>query len=293
MDNAKDAAPVVAIIGAGEMGAAVGQRLQKCGAGVLTSLKGRGSQSVERVRKAGLEIVDDDDQLVARADFVLSIVPPASAMEVARRFYGPLAQSGVHPVFADCNAISPKTVKSIAEVLTTSGCRFVDAGIIGGPPSNRDSSGPRFYASGADAGELARLSGYGLDIAPIDGPIGAASALKLSYAGITKGLIAIGAAMVAGASRAGTAELLRAELMRTQPDLVKRFERHLPSMLPKAYRWVAEMEEIAEFLGDDSLGAPIYHGASALYQRIATEVAALETGEKSDTLAALRTFCKV
>ncbi len=63
MDKPKDAAPVVAIIGAGEMGAAVGQRLQKSGARVLTSLKGRGSQSVERVRQAGLEIVDDDDQL--------------------------------------------------------------------------------------------------------------------------------------------------------------------------------------------------------------------------------------
>jgi L-threonate 2-dehydrogenase len=290
MDKPKDAAPVVAVIGAGEMGAAVGQRLHKSGARVLTSLKGRGPQSVERVRQAGLEIVDDDDELVAGADFVLSIVPPASAMEVARRFHGPLGRSRIHPVFAECNAISPKTVKSIAEVLATSGCRFVDAGIIGGPPSDRDSSGPRFYASGADARELARLSDYGLDIAPIDGPIGAASALKLSYAGITKGLIAIGAAMVAGASRAGTAELLRAELMRTQPDLVKRFERHLPSMLPKAYRWVAEMEEIAEFLGDDNLGAPIYHGASGLYERIATDFAAMEKGE---TLAALLAFCKV
>jgi L-threonate 2-dehydrogenase len=293
MDKAKDAAPVVAIIGAGEMGAAVGQRLHKGGVGVLTSLKGRGAQSVERVRLAGLETIDDDDELVARADFVLSIVPPASAMEVARRFHRPLKQSGVHPVFADCNAISPKTVKSIAEVLSTSGCRFVDAGIIGGPPSNRDSSGPRFYASGADAPELARLAGYGLDIALIDGPIGAASALKLSYAGITKGLIAIGAAMVAGASRAGAAELLRAELMRTQPDLVARFERHLPSMLPKAYRWVAEMQEIAEFLGDDALGAPIYRGASALYQQIAIEFAARETEEKSETLAALLAFCKI
>ena len=293
MDKAKDAAPVVAIIGSGEMGAAVGQRLQKCGANVLTSLKGRGSQSVERVRQAGLEIVDDDDELVARADFVLSIVPPASAMEVARRFLGPLGRSGIHPVFAECNAISPKTVKSIAKVLAPSGCRFVDAGIIGGPPSKHESSGPRFYASGADAQELARLAGYGLDIAPIDGPIGAASALKLSYAGITKGLIAIGAAMVAGASRAGVTELLRAELMRTQPDLVARFERHLPSMLPKAYRWVAEMQEIADFLGDNSLGAPIYHGASGLYHRIATEFAAMETGEKGETLAALLAFCKI
>jgi hypothetical protein len=53
---------------------------------------------------------------------------------------------------------------------------------------------------------------------------------------------------------------------------------------------VAEMEEIAEFLGDDNLGAPIYHGASGLYERIATDFAAMEKGE---TLAALLAFCKV
>ena len=71
MDKPKDAAPVVAVIGAGEMGAAVGQRLHKSGARVLTSLKGRGPQSVERVRQAGLEIVDDDDELERVSDIGL------------------------------------------------------------------------------------------------------------------------------------------------------------------------------------------------------------------------------
>ena len=40
----------------------------------------------------------------------------------------------------------------------------------------------------------------------MDGPIGAASAIKMSFGGITKGLIAIGSAMVLAAHRAGVAE---------------------------------------------------------------------------------------
>ena len=289
MDESAKAAPVVAIIGAGEMGAAVGRRLREFGARAITSLKGRTSQSIERAKRAGLEIVDDDD-LLANADFVLSIVPPASAMEVAQRFREPLIRSAIRPIFADCNAISPKTVRLIAQVLESTRCRFVDAGIIGGPPSDRDASGPRFYVSGPDAHELARLGRHGLDIAPIDGPIGAASGLKLSYAGITKGLIAIGAAMVAGASRAGLSELLHAELMRTQPDLLGRLQRHLPAMAPKAYRWVAEMEEIAEFLAATECGAPIYRGAARLYEQLAEEFA---SGREGQALAALLAFCKI
>ena len=38
------------------------------------------------------------------------------------------------------------------------------------------------------------------------GPIGAASAMKMSYAGITKGFTALGAAMMLAATRAGTAD---------------------------------------------------------------------------------------
>jgi L-threonate 2-dehydrogenase len=281
---------VVAIIGTGEMGAAVGQRMLESGARVVTSLRGRSVESRERVRRAGLEIVDDDDAMVNRADFVLSIVPPAAAVEVAERLRAPLARSATRPVFAECNAISPKTVNRIEQILASSGCRFVDAGIIGGPPSGSRSTGPRFYVSGADAKAMSRLSRYGLDIAVMDGPIGAASGLKLSYAGLTKGLTALGAAMIAGASRAGLGGALRAELLRTQPDLITRFERHLPGMLPKAYRWVAEMGEIAEFLGGEEQGAEIYAGAARLYERIAREFA---NNDNRDGLDALLAFCKV
>ena len=291
MDESERTGEVVAIIGAGEMGAAVGRRLRESGARVLTSLRGRGPQSVERVRRAGLEVVDDDDELVRRADFVLSIVPPGVAVEVAHRLRDPLARAPRRPVFAECNAISPAAVTQIAQILSGSRCRFVDAGIIGGPPpSDLRAAGPRFYASGPDAPALARLGSHGLDIALIEGPIGAASGLKLSYAGLTKGLTALGAAMIAGAARAGLADALRTELLRSQPDLIARLRRHLPPMVPKAYRWVAEMEEIAQFLGGKDRGAGIYLGAARLYERIAREFTADDSGE---TLAALFSFCNL
>src|SRR5579885_1824949 len=194
------AQPIVAIIGAGEMGAAVGRRLMIRGARVVTSLQGRSRDSAARVSRAGLEVIDDDAELVRDADFVLSIVPPAAALEVAERLQPALARSRSRPIFADCNAIAPATAVRAGERLA--GCRYVDAGIIGGPPPEQiDSPGPRFYASGPFAREFAALGGFGLDIAVLDGPIGAASALKLSYAGLTKGIIALGSAMVGAAAR--------------------------------------------------------------------------------------------
>jgi L-threonate 2-dehydrogenase len=196
----------VTIIGAGEMGAAVARRLHESGAKVMTSLAGRSPASIERVRRAGIEGVDDDHLLVRNADFVLSIVPPGVAVEVARRFRDPILRANAKPIFVECNAIAPTTTRRIEEILH--GTRLIDAGIIGGPPTagtQDPAQGPRIYASGADAHELARLTKYGLDIAVLDGPVGAASALKLAYAGMTKGFTALATAMVNAASREGLA----------------------------------------------------------------------------------------
>ena len=292
MAGAQDAADTVAIIGAGEMGSAIGRRLREMGARAITEVRGRSAESIERVRRAGLEVVENDDELVGEAGFILSIVPPGVAAEVAERLRGPIGRAAAKPLFVECNAIAPVTVRRIAETLAPAGCKFVDAGIIGGPPpagvENAD-KGPRIYASGADAHLLAALSRYGLDIAVIDGPIGAASGLKLSYAGLTKGLTALAAAVIAGASRNGLAAALHAELARSQPDMLKRIERFVPGMLPKAYRWVAEMEEIAKFLGDQNDGAMMYTGAARLYERVAAEFDGRAPG---DRVAALTAFCK-
>ena len=261
----------VAIVGAGEMGAAVGRRLHEAGARVVTSLAGRSAESVARIRAAGIEVVDDDDSLVRGSAFVLSIVPPGVAVEVAKRLQGPVSRAEEPPVYVECNAISPATCRRICELFDTT--NFIDAGIIGGPPAagtQDPAKGPRFYASGRDAYLLTRLSSFGLDIAVLDGPIGDASGLKLGYAGLTKGFTALCATMLGAAEREGVTDALRAELARTQPNFLKHLDRFLPAMRPKAYRFVDEMRQIAEFVGAPDDGATIYEGAALLFKRIAS-----------------------
>src|SRR6266851_3684652 len=151
MSDSNSKSVTVAIIGAGEMGAAVGRRLREMGARVITPLRGRSAESVERVRQARLEVVDDDT-IVREAQFILSIVPPGVALAVAESLRGPLERVATKPVFAECNAVSPATARRIAAALDDTGCHFVDAGIIGGPPPmDRTKLGPRFYASGPAA----------------------------------------------------------------------------------------------------------------------------------------------
>ncbi len=270
--------PVVAVIAPGMMGAAVGKRLVDNGLKVLTSLTGRSAETAMRAKAAGMAAAGDDE--IAACDFILSILPPGDAVALAERFQPALKASNAKPVYIDCNAINPKTVDRVAAVIAPTDCPFVDSGIIGSPPKPGD-AGPRFYASGPAAPRFATLRQYGLDVRVLDGALSAASALKMSYAGITKGTQAIGAAMMLAATRAGSADALFAELSSSQKEMFAWFKRGLALMPPKAYRWVAEMHEIAGFVGEDPTAHELYEGAAHFYERLAEDF----DGGKKDVTA--------
>jgi L-threonate 2-dehydrogenase len=277
-------APVVAVIAPGMMGSAVGKRLAEKGLKVTTVLGGRSEESAARARAAGLTPVSEAEAV--SADILMSIVPPAAALPLAERLMPHLQGMRRKPIYVDCNAVQPRTVERIAAVITATGCPFVDAGIIGGPPK-AGYDGPIFYASGEAAPRFAALGQHGLKIRVLDGAVGAASAVKMSYAGITKGFTALGAAMMLAAAREGTADTLYKELSESQPQLFAWLTRQMPQMFPKAYRWVAEMEEIADFVGEDAAARQIVGGMAPLYARLAADFA----GDKHE-IDALTAFVK-
>jgi 3-hydroxyisobutyrate dehydrogenase-like beta-hydroxyacid dehydrogenase len=262
----------VAIVAMGEMGAGIGRALVDCGARVLTSLSGRSQASAERAARAGAEVVHDDDEVVAQADFVLSIVPPARASELAERLLPPIRAAAHKPVFVECNAVAPATVRQIAAPFQAEGLPFVDAGIIGAPPAFGRPA-PRFYASGGAVGRFEELRKFGMDVRPLSPEVGDASALKMAYGGINKGLQALGAAMILGAVRNGVSQPLWQEMRDSQPEVLQLLSRALPKMYAKAYRWIGEMEEVAKFLQPETGGSEMLTGAAQLYEDIARDYA--------------------
>ena len=259
----------VAIIAPGNMGAAVGGRLTENKINVLTSLAGRSQASAARAKAAGMTAVADAQ--LTESDFLLSIVPPGDALALAQRLVPVLGAANKKPVYVDCNALSPQTVERVAAVIAATGCPFVGAGIIG-PPPKPGTANTKIYASGPHAADLARLNDYGLIVRVLAGPLTAASALKMSYAGITKGFTALGAAMMLAATRGGSVEALKAELAESQPALLGFLTRQTPAMYSKAYRWVAEMEEISDFVGKDYPEHAMLDASARLYERIAADV---------------------
>jgi L-threonate 2-dehydrogenase len=254
----------VALMSPGDMGHAVGAVLRHGGLRVITNLDGRSDRSRTLAREAGIEDVGSDDVLVGQADVLLSILVPAEAERLGERIAAAVSRVGTTLLYVDCNAIAPQTVRRIGEQVTRAGASFVDAGIIGGPP-RVGGAGPRFYASGPDASEFARLAQHGLDVRVMGTETGHASGLKMCYAALTKGTTALATELLVAARAMGISDTLEAEL-RSGGDRYAAFERSIPGMPPKAYRWVGEMEEIAATFGALGLTPKILEGAAELYR---------------------------
>ncbi len=254
----------IGILHPGEMGSAVGAAARAGGARVIWASAGRGAATRKRAEADGLDDVDTLARLARESEIIVCVCPPASAPDVARE----VAATRFGGTFVDGNAIAPATTRAVGEIVTAGGARFVDGGIIGPPP--RKAGEARLYLSGPGAAAVAAVfKGTTLEAIVLDGPIGAASAIKMAYAAWTKGSQALLLAIRALAAREGVDAALLAEWARSQPDATGRSERAVSANIKKAWRFVGEMDEIAATFEAAGLPNGFHEAAGEVYRRLA------------------------
>jgi len=271
----------IAVLMPGDMGHAVARALREHGHDVITCLKGRGSHTRQLASDAGLREVETLDHIVEQSWLILSILPPSSAVDLARRISQAMALKQARPVYVDCNAISPATAQTVGTVICNAGAEFIDAGIIGLAPGK--GSSPRFYVSGPNVEPMLRLDGKGFKVIDAGRNIGEASALKMVYAGLTKGTWTLHTAVLLAAQRLGVAEALLQELEFSQPAALSAMRARVPYLPADSARWVGEMEEIASTFGDVGVPSGFHEGAAEIFRFLQKTPLADETRATMDT----------
>jgi 3-hydroxyisobutyrate dehydrogenase-like beta-hydroxyacid dehydrogenase len=249
------ATTTVCILNPGEMGAEIGAAARAGGARVLWVSEGRGGATRDRAGAAGLEDAGTLKAALDQSAVVLSICPPHAAVDLAQS----VAACGFRGVYLDANAIAPETSRRVGGVVEAAGASFVDGGIIGPPPAKPGTT--RLYLSGPAAVDIAALfSGSPLATVVLDAPVGAASAIKACYAAWTKGSAALLMSVRALARHENIEAALADEWKISQPNLFPLLDRAV-SNSRKAWRWIAEMEEIGATF--DQAGLPDGFGLAA------------------------------
>lgn len=239
--------------------------------------------------------------MVQQCDVILSVVPPRDAAATAQRVIDALSggttkrESEIY--FVDLNAVSPTSVRAIAASFEKSRVpvRFVDGCILGFPPRLLEKT--ETSSSSSEKSESKPGDGWFCPNFPVSGPhrlssvtpggdlltsvlrldhiadeIGKASGLKMCFAAMAKGFTALATQSFTTAHRLGVADALRAQLADAAPATLSKAEASVPNMVPKAYRWVREMEEIAATFSDDGgWERDLFRGAAGTYQAVADD----------------------
>ena len=270
----------IAILMPGDMGHGVGRALRQHGHDVITCLAGRSARTRGLAAAAGMRDAGSLEALVAEADLILSILPPEAAVAQAGAVARAMTATGAKPVYVDCNAVSPQTARKIGAVIAAAGAPFIDCGIIGVAPGKGKPT--RFHVSGPDTGAMERLDGKGIRVVAMGPEIGRASALKMVYAGLTKGTMTLHTAMLLAAWQLGVYDEAVAEYADSQPAALAAMQGRVPRIPADAGRWIGEMEEIAATLADVEVPSGFHDGAAAICRVLERTPFASETRETLD-----------
>jgi 3-hydroxyisobutyrate dehydrogenase-like beta-hydroxyacid dehydrogenase len=252
----------IGILHPGEMGSAVAATVRNSGHEVWWASEGRSHRSRARAESAGFTDAGTLGHLCENCPVILSVCPPEFAADLADH----VLANGFRGTYLDANAISPPHKQAIAARMEASGVRFVDGGIIGLAPKATGQTW--LYLSGEHADSIACLFHAGpMEAETIGTEVGKASGLKMCYAAQNKGSIALLTAVMGAADRMGVLEELRREWARpgrtTGPN-----EEHVLRAAPKAWRWSAEMHEIAATLEAADMPPEFHQAAAEIYEKL-------------------------
>ena len=252
----------IGLLHPGSMGVVLGDLLRAGGARVVWASAGRSARTKARAEGIGIEDLGTVAAVARASGLVLCICPPEAALDVAEQ----VMAAGFAGTYVDANAISPERAVAIGEVVARGGASFVDGGVIGPPPVAAGTT--RLYLAGPAAPSVAALfAGTPCDARALDGPVGRASALKMSFAAYTKGRAALEAACLALAAHHGLRDELRSEWELMTPGRADDVERNLVRLAPKAWRFGAEMRFIADSFAAAGVPDGFHRAAAEIYER--------------------------
>ena len=236
----------VGILYPGDMGHGVGRVLLEDGFQVVTTLVGRSERTRRLCANTAICVLDSMTEVVRRADMVISIIPPTAAKTVATDFAAAVWETGRKPLFVDANAISPMTAQEVGTILAPTGALYLDACIVG--PARDVRGRCIFYVSGSQARLFEEQYGKSLRTQVLGEQIGQASAFKMVFAGLNKGLAALLYELTSAAQDFGFLDELLHRYKALLPGVMEALEWLVPTYPMHAARRADEMAELAETL---------------------------------------------
>ena len=255
--------PTLGILHPGMMGAAVAAQARLNTDTVLWCPTGRSPATRKRADAAGLVPVTDMAELVYRSDVIISLCPPDRAVEVVSS----VADLSFSGLYIEANAIAPERLGGMAASLARGNAGFVDAAVIGSPPT--DARPTTLYVAGegpATTAVTSLFSDTSVTVRMLSGEVGKASALKLAFTSYQKAARTLAAVAHALAAGHGVGDELMAVAKEHRTNYLEAID-YLPKVANRSWRWGPEMQEVAAALTASRLPAGLAEATAEVMRK--------------------------
>ena len=238
----------IAIIGFGEAGGAIASGLNKTDRiisvfDVKTNSDATRVAMLKRYKDAQVNGQNTIEEAISDADVIFSLVTADQAHEAAKSVLN-YCKSGV--LFFDCNSCSPNTKRSSANLIENAGGRYVDVAIMA--PIHPAQHQTHMHISGPhNTAAIEVMQFLEMNVDPLEGDVGTASAVKMIRSIMVKGIEAILMECTLSARKEGVEKLVFDSLDDTYPgfNFQKRANFIMERMMVHGVRRAAEMREVA------------------------------------------------
>lgn len=264
----------IALLSPGGLGAAIGRALAAVGHDVVCDVSGRSEQTRRRASEAGLILRTSLPEVIDKCDVILSFVPPAQALAVARevarrRSERDILTSSSRPLYVDGNSISPLTAQEVLEALAPADVTAVKVSVFG--PSDTLTIDNIMVVSGESATDAAALFEPLTRVKIAGDNFAAAAAVKMAMASVTKTLPVLFLEAMSAAASSSQLELTISLFEELYPGMLQFLRRTLPTYVNHAKRRLDEMREIETWV--DAMGgdATITRSGRLVLERLRLE----------------------
>ena len=272
----------IGILHPGEMGISVAASAIKSGHEVFWVSENRSQKTHDRAQKHELVDAGSFENFCHLCEIIISICPPQIAEDMA----GQVIQHNFRGWYLDANAISPQRTIKIGQMLKANDIHYVDGGIIGRPAWEAKSTWLYLSGEGADRIENCFSAGP-LETRIIGNEIGKASALKMCYSAYSKGTTALLCAILGTAETLGVRDELYGQWDMDNTGFSEQTNQRVSRVTAKAWRFEAEMREIAGTFHGVGMPSGFHKAAADIYDRLAGFKDAEQIPELKDVLQAL------
>lgn len=271
----------------GDMGLAIAEVLLKNNFRVITTSKGRSQKTIDNIKNTDIEDLTSLQQVVDESDVILSINSPNKSVEIAEKINNCISNSFKNKIFIDLNSNTPESVTKIDQIFSLNNTTFINGAVLGASKDmDKDSV---IVLSGKSRKQIIDLFEGIFKTKDAGENIESASAYKLLFSLVNKGINAVFFEVMAAASRYGIVDELNTSLQIYLPGTFEDLKKTTPTYIDNIERRMHEMQGLSEMQQNQGLPNNISSAAAKTFGLI-TQSEIFKTAKPTSVLETFQLF---